>query len=58
MKSHTALSGSSSGLAAITRLDTTVGFLLNRQEIIDLEPHVGLGSPGYVWRRVFQRRCA
>jgi len=58
MKSHVVLSGSSSGLAAVTHLDTTVGFLLNREETIDLSPLIPISNDGYVWRKVFHRRCA
>ena len=58
MKSQVALSGSSAGLAAVMRLDTTVGFLQAREETIDLAPIVPIGNSGYVWRRIFHRRCA
>jgi|GEM_PF-3823246 len=58
MKSQVALSGSSVGLAAVLRLDTTVGFLQDREETIDLMPIVPIGNSGYIWRRVFNRRCA
>jgi len=57
MKSHAALSGSSAGLAAVIKMDTTVGFLLNRQETIDLYPLIPVSNSGYVWRKVFHRRC-
>ena len=58
MKSQVALSGSSVGLAAVLRLDTSVGFLQDREETIDLMPIVPIGNSGYIWRRVFNRRCA
>ena len=58
MKSQAALSGSSVGLAAVMRLDTTVGFLADREETVDVAPIVRVGSDGYVWRRIFHRRCA
>ena len=57
MKRHAALSGSSSGLATVMRLDTAVGFLLNRAQTIDLAPLITVSNAGYVWRRVFHRRC-
>ena len=58
MKSQVALSGSSVGLAAVLRLDTSVGFLQDREETIDMAPMVPLNNSGYIWRRVFHRRCA
>ncbi|MDD5658309.1 MAG: hypothetical protein PHF00_13740 [Elusimicrobia bacterium] len=58
MKRNTALSGSSSGLAAILGLDTAVGFLLDREQTIDLSPLVAVSNRGYVWRKVYHRRCA
>ena len=58
MKSQVALSGSSSGLAAVMHLDTTVGFLQDREETIDLAPFVPVDNSGYVWRKIFNRRCA
>jgi len=58
MKSHVVLSGSSAGLAAVMRLDTTVGFLQHREETIDLSPLIAVCNSGYVWRRVFHRRCS
>jgi len=57
MKSQVALSGSSVGLAAVLRLDTTVGFLQDREETIDLAPIVPAGNTGYIWRKIFNRRC-
>jgi len=47
------LRGSSAGLAAIIQIDTTVGFLLDRQEVIDLARVSPAADKGYVWRRVF-----
>ena len=59
MKSHVVLSGSSAGLAAVMQLDTTVGFLKDREESIDLAPIVPVSNLGYVWRKVFlSRRCS
>ena len=57
MKTHAVLSGSSTGLAAIMHLDTTVGFLQDREETVDLAPIYRAADSGYVWRRVFHRRC-
>ena len=53
MKSHQLLRGSGAGLAAIIQVDTTVSFLLDRQEVIDLTPILPSSNAGYVWRRVF-----
>ncbi|MBI3552981.1 MAG: hypothetical protein HY077_10740 [Elusimicrobia bacterium] len=52
MKSNAMLRGSSAGLAAVIQVDTTVGFLLDRQQAVDLAP-IGSSPSGYVWRRVF-----
>lgn len=49
------LRGSGAGLAAVIRIDTTVGFLLDRQEVINLSPMPPASSAGYVWKRVFLR---
>jgi hypothetical protein len=56
MKTHAMLNGSSAGLAAIIDVDTTVGFLSDRQRVINLSPIMPQVNAGYVWRRVFQRR--
>lgn len=56
MKTHVLLNGSSAGLAVVINVDTTVGFLSDRQEVINLSPIVPRINSGYVWRRVFQRR--
>lgn len=56
MKSHAILGGSPRGLAAIIQVGSTVGFLDDRQEVIDLAPIVPAVNAGYVWRRVFHRR--
>jgi hypothetical protein len=58
MKSHVLLSGSPAGLAAAIQLDTTVGFLSDREEKIDLAPLVPVSKSGYVWRTIFNRRCS
>jgi hypothetical protein len=52
MKSHALLRGSSAGLAAVIQVDTTVGFLLDRQQTVGLSP-LGSSPSAYVWRRVF-----
>lgn len=36
--------------------DTTVNFLSDRQQVIDLSPILPASNAGYVWSRVFQRR--
>lgn len=56
MKTHVPLNGSSAGLAAIIQVDTTVSFLADRQQVIDLSPMLPASGTGYVWRRIFQRR--
>lgn len=53
MKSHAMLRGSGPGLAAIIQVDTTVSFLLDRQQVINLAPMAPAAKTGYVWRRVF-----
>jgi len=53
MKSTSFLSGSTVALAAMTRLDTTVSFLLDRKQTVAVSPVGKVSSPGYVWRRVF-----
>jgi hypothetical protein len=55
MKSHALLRGSGTGLAAIIQVDTTVSFLLDRQQVIDLAPILPSSNTGYVWKRVFLR---
>jgi hypothetical protein len=39
-------------------LNTAVGFLQDREETIDLAPFVPVDNSGYVWRKIFNRRCA
>ncbi len=56
MKTHVLLNGSSAGLAAIIQVDTTVSFLTDRQQVIDLSQVSEASGAGYVWRRVFARR--
>ena len=56
MKSHQLLRGSSEGLAAVLQVDTTIGFLMDRQQGIDLAP-AGPANSGYVWKRVFLRKA-
>ena len=53
MKNHAIMNGSSSGLAALAMVDTSVSFLLSRQQVISLMPLCPSPNPGYVWRRVF-----
>jgi len=55
MKSHAMLNGSSVGLAAMIQVDSTVSFLLDRQQGINLVPIYPATSTGYVWKRVFLR---
>lgn len=55
MKRHVMLNGSSSGLAAMIQVDSTVSFLLDRQQVINLVPIYPASSAGYVWKRVFLR---
>lgn len=52
MKSHSMLRGSSAGLAAVIQVDTTVGFLVDRQQAVGLSL-LGSAPSAYVWRRVF-----
>ena len=53
MKNTSFLSGSSIAMAALTKLDTTVSFLLDRRQTLSVSPVGRITSPGYVWRRVF-----
>lgn len=55
MKSHGMVRGSGAGLAAIIQVDTTVSFLADRQQIIDLARVAPAGDTSYVWKRVFLR---
>ena len=57
MKSHQLLRGSGSGLAAVLQVDTTIGFLMDRQQVIDLAPAGPAANSGYVWKRVFLRKA-
>ena len=41
--------------AGLIHVDTTVGFLAQRQQFIDLCPSKASEPSGYVWRRVFLR---
>lgn len=38
------------------KVDTTVGFLQDRQQVVNLSPLAHESSLGYVWRRVFLRK--
>ena len=58
MKSEAALSGSSLGLATLMRLDTAACFLQDREETIDMAPLAPVSHSGYVWRKVYHRRCS
>ncbi len=53
MKNTSFMSGSSIAMAALTKLDTTVSFLLDRRQTLSVSPVGRITSPGYVWRRVF-----
>lgn len=55
MKNLGFLGGSSAGLAAVAKLDTTVSFLSDRRQATTLAPMGKASSAGYVWRRVFLR---
>lgn len=56
MRSHAMLKGSAAALAAIIQVDTTVSFLSDRQQVINLRPIVPASNTGYVWKRVFLRK--
>jgi hypothetical protein len=53
IKNASYLSGSSVAMAALTKLDTTVSFLVDRRQTVAVSPVGKVSSPGYVWRRVF-----
>lgn len=55
MKNLGFLGGSSAGLAAVAKLDTTVGFLTDRRQATAVSPMGKTTTAGYVWRRVFLR---
>ena len=55
MRSQAMLKGSSAGLAAIIHVDTTISFLSDRQQVINLAPILPASNSGYVWKRVFLR---
>lgn len=56
MKANSMLRGSSSGLGAVIRVDTSVNFLAERQQGIGVEPLRPSSSLGYVWKRIFTRK--
>ena len=53
IKNTAFLNGSSMAMAALTKLDTTVSFLLDRCQTVAVSPVGRVNTPGYVWRRVF-----
>jgi len=53
MKNQALVRGSSAGLAAVIQIDTTVGFLTDREQAVNLAPIGPASNAGYVWRRVF-----
>jgi hypothetical protein len=53
IKNTSFLSGSTAAMAALTKLDTTVSFLLDRRQTVAVSPVGKVNSPGYVWRRIF-----
>lgn len=55
MKNHALINGSSAGLAAMIQVDSTVSFLVERQQVISLVPILPSNNEGYVWKRVFLR---
>ena len=38
---------------ATTLMETTIGFLIARQQFIRLTPLAEASRPGYIWRKVF-----
>lgn len=57
MKANAMLRGSTAGLSAVIRVDTTVSFLADRQQTIDVAPlRQASNNLGYVWKRIFSRR--
>ncbi len=55
MKSNVMVRGSGAGLAAVIQIDTTIGFLADRQQVIDLTRVSPAASASFVWKRVFLR---
>lgn len=53
MKNHVLAQASNAAAAAMTKLDTTVAFLLDRRVGLDLAPAGRQSGSAFVWRRVF-----
>lgn len=53
MKNKASVGGCSAAMAALSQLDTTVAFLDDRREGVDLTPTGRRTGSAYVWRRVF-----
>ena len=53
MKNHVLTGVSNAAVAAMAKLDTTVAFLLDRREGLDLAPAGRHAGSAFVWRRVF-----
>jgi hypothetical protein len=53
MKNVSFLRGSTVAMAALTKLDTTVSFLLDRRQTVAVSPVGKISSTGYVWSRIF-----
>jgi len=45
--------GSSAATAVLAKLDTTVAFLVDRKQAVDLAPAGRRAGSAYVWRRIF-----
>lgn len=53
IKNSSFLSGATTAMSALMKLDTTVSFLVDRRQTVAVSPVGKISSPGYVWRRVF-----
>lgn len=53
MKNQVLTGVSNAAVSAMAKLDTTVAFLLNRREGLDLAPAGRQTGSAFVWRRVF-----
>ena len=53
MKNHVLTGVSNAAVSAMTKLDTTVAFLLDRRVGLDLAPTGRQAGAAFVWRRVF-----
>lgn len=56
MKNNAWVRGSGTALSAIINVNTKIGFLSQREQIVNLAPAGVASGGGYVWKRVFLRK--